>query len=351
MNKKRVWLLAAVLILAVLLLSHWMHRKAAPTLEQETVATSASPSHLPLPVPTALPSNPASSHQLPQGNANLVQGQEAVAAERKVFDMLFMTPINFYGKVIDEKGNPIPGANVNLSFADSMMSNDTKLNETTDAGGLFHVSGHGLGIVVMVSKKGYYHLQKSDGNFGYANIGGAVDTHPDPDNPAIFVLRKMGQAVPLIRLQKYIRIKKDGTPIELNLATGQLAAGGQDDIEVQAWTYDQGLQPNSNTPYNWRCSISVPGGGLVARTGEFDFEAPAGNYVSSDEIDMPASAGSQWRSEVSRQYFVLLADGRFARITFQMVAGGDHFFAIGSFLNPVPGDRNLEFDPDQAIKP
>jgi hypothetical protein len=34
----------------------------------------------------------------------------------------------------------------------------------------------------------------------------------------------------------------------------------------------------------------------------------------------------------------------------EMVAGGDHFFQLESFLNPS-GSRSLEFDPQIAINP
>jgi hypothetical protein len=135
------------------------------------------------------------------------------------------------------------------------------------------------------------------------------------------------------------------------LTTGKVVPSGQGDLKIEAWTNDQGHQPNSNTPYDWRCRISILGGGLILRQGEFNFEASEGNYAPSDEINMPASAGAQWRSQVSRQYFVQLSGNRYARLEFEMTAGGDHFFGIKSYLNPTPGDRNLEFDPAKAITP
>jgi hypothetical protein len=275
--------------------------------------------------------------------------RQQIAAEKKIWDLAFATPINFYGQVVDEKGTSIPEADVSLSFSNKLSGGGTNESMKTDSDGLFHTSGHGLGITVGISKQGYYQMKQSGGVFGYCQGSGQIDPHPDPANPAVFVLRKMGETVPLIHLEKYIRIKKDGTPIQVDLTTGKLAMTGQANIQVEAWTYDQGHQPNSHTPYDWRCRISVPGGGLVARKGEFDFEAPAGSYTPFEEINMPASAGNQWRSQVTRQYFLKLADGQFARVEFQMIAEGDHFFGIKSYLNPAPGDRNLEFDDKKQI--
>ena len=65
---------------------------------------------------------------------------------------------------------------------------------------------------------------------------------------------------------------------------------------------------------------------------------------------MPATREADWSSRAHRAYFLKLANGNYARVSFEMVAGGDHFFQLESFLNPS-GSRNLEFDPAKAITP
>jgi hypothetical protein len=160
-------------------------------------------------------------------------------------------------------------------------------------------------------------------------------------------LRKRGKTEPLIAIRHNYRIAKDGTPVGIDLTTGKLVQPGLGDIAIQAWTSDQGHQVNSNQPYDWRARIEVPGGGLMQRAGEFDFEAPADGYVGSDEIDMPSTSGPQWRSQASRNYFLKLGKGTYARLEFMMIAEGDHFFRVTSFLNPTSGDRNLEYNPGQ----
>jgi hypothetical protein len=291
-------------------------------------------------------SSSVSSDQLSSG------ASEVSKQQGKIFDSLFQTPIDFYGKVIDEKGSPVAEASISASFVDSLAEGEkhTKRLEKSGNDGLFHFSGHGISIVVQVSKKGYYRLKESNGNFDYVNGGVPINPHFDATNPAIFLLRKVGHAVSLIHLEKYIRLKKDGTPIEMDLRSGQIVSAGHGNLKVEAWTNDQGHQPNSNIPYDWHCRISVPGGGLVLRNGAFDFEAPKSDYTSFDEISMPASMGSQWQSQVRRQYFLKLSDGRYARIDFQMIAEGDHLFALTSDLNPSPDDRNLELDAGEGTQ-
>jgi hypothetical protein len=57
----------------------------------------------------------------------------------------------------------------------------------------------------------------------------------------------------------------------------------------------------------------------------------------------------KWQPQVQREYFVKLNDGRFARIQLKMIAQGNHFFRLESYLNPS-GSRNLEFDPSNVVK-
>jgi len=268
-----------------------------------------------------------------------------IAAEKKIWDAGLATPIRFYGKVVDEKGIPISEANVHVSMHDHLLEGYSKKELLSDKDGLFTVSGHGLGLGVMVSKGGYYHLKESDGTFGYAEGAGTGAPHPDPSNPAIFVLRKMGTAAPLVRVKGDFRIPKNGTPVLVDLGTGRATGGSNQAIKVECWTNDQKVtNPNLNIPYDWRCQLTVPGGGVVKREGQFDFVAPEGGYQPVDEIDMPASLGTKWRSQVTRDYFVKLGNGEFARLNFMMTAGGDHFFSITSYLNPS-GSKNLEYDP------
>ena len=44
--------------------------------------------------------------------------------EKATWNMLFLTPIMFYGKVVDEKGKPIEGAKATLHPGDNMNGGD-----------------------------------------------------------------------------------------------------------------------------------------------------------------------------------------------------------------------------------
>jgi hypothetical protein len=55
---------------------------------------------------------------------------------------------------------------------------------------------------------------------------------------------------------------------------------------------------------------------------------------------MPANK-PDWKDDVDLKFYYRLADGRYGRMTFSMIAGGQHFFMIDSLPNPS-GSRNLE---------
>lgn len=347
MNKNRIIGGITLVVLLGLVLGFWFLWQRP----QEAPSSTA----ISIPPKTSLPSNPSPS-TISASVTNQVSPQQAqqtsqaqVQYQNHFFQMLFLTPVVFYGKAVDTAGSPIAGATASISVVDSMGDNNSAYEKKTDDGGLFSISTHGAGLVINVSKEGYYTTEGSGGTFGYVKGGGVTNPHPDPNNPAIFVLRKRGLAEHLIVTQGYIKIARDGTPIQMNLTTGNASNVTNADIVIQAWTQDKDIPRHSHQHYDWRCKITVPGGGLQPRTGgEFDFVAPEDGYQSSDEIDMPANA-PKWSPMAAKSYFLQLGNGTYARIDFQMFAENDHFFSITSYLNPTPGHRNLEYDPKQQV--
>jgi hypothetical protein len=175
------------------------------------------------------------------------------------------TPVLFFGKVLDDKGNPIASANVDASFADSPFSGDTEEKLETDSRGRFWTWGHGLGVVIDVSKSGYYILHDSGGVFDYCYLGHPTNRHTNPFNPAVFVLRRMGVCEPLMERSmggRFAKFGANGSPISLDLSEGRAYRISSEDIRIQAWIYDENVIPNSHEHYDWRVVITVPGTGL-----------------------------------------------------------------------------------------
>ena len=251
---------------------------------------------------------------------------------------LWQAPIDFYGKVVDENGNAVEGASVGFGWMELPIETGNRTASTkSDAAGLFSLRGQrGPNLSVSVSKEGYYAAHRGQMSFNYAL--GNEDFKADPQNPIVFNFRKKGLGQPLLSLKRNYAVPRDGTPVSIDLVTGATAHGQNGNLVIQCWTQDQGKKPGEK--YDWRCTVTVPGGGEVPTSDEFAFQAPEGGYMPSTEVQMIAGQ-PDWKDDVDLKFYFRLADGRYGRMTFSIIAGGQHFCIIDSVLNPS-GSSNLE---------
>ena len=268
-------------------------------------------------------------------------------ARQEAFIAAFKTPISFYGRVIDQHGDPVLQADVKLSANDKASGQrPSEYTRKTDSDGRFSIGGiSGITLAVEVSKPGYRGIPQTEGQpsssglFEYwvsqASVRGPHRSTQDA--PTIFVLYRRGPTEPLVQIgENNFRIARDGSPLSISLDQ----EGGHQ-IVVRCWNQEL-TRPPGRRQYDWRLEITVPSGGLIARKDAFEFEAPEGGYLPSDSVEMPATLGDQWRSSAERSYFVRFDDETFGRVELEMQAGGDHFVVWKSFLNPKAGSRNLE---------
>lgn len=239
---------------------------------------------------------------------------------------------DFYGKVIDQYGQPVAGADVTVEI-NLMIGRGGTQRTQTDANGFFQFTGlRGRSLNITPEKKGYLLSQHGLG------LKGLNGPETGPTNRTVYSMWKLGGAEPLDGLKRNYRIPRDGTPVSIDLATGATKVGENGNLVVRCWTQDVGKR--SGEKYDWRCLITVPGGGVVPINEEFPFQAPESGYVLTSEITMPANR-TNWTSDVDLKFYYRLADGHYGRMTFSMIAGGDHFCMIDSVMNPS-GSRNLE---------
>jgi len=255
------------------------------------------------------------------------------------------TPIAFYGKVVDQTTNAVPNAQVDFGCNDLSKDGTSNYHTNSDGNGLFSITGiAGKLLSVNVTKAGYYSSKQDNAYFTYA--GANTNFTPDAQNPVVFYLRKKGLADPMIRFKKDFLIPKDGTPVEIDLTSSKMALEGTSVLRVESWTSDQGKR--SGEQYDWKCRVSVIGGGIQPYSEEFPFSAPDSGYEASDEIDMTAKPAEEWQTDVTRHYFVRTQAGKFGRLVLRMLAGGAHFCVIESYFNPS-GSSNLEYDPNNVL--
>ena len=265
------------------------------------------------------------------------------------------TRIDFYGVVLDQDNNPVRGADILYSLNDEFTLNDPKQFKADPSGedGRFFIQGkHGLGIFVSVSHEGYYNTETSQTSVSFYRHANSVKRNalPNSEHPMIFRLIKRGEAESLMRSQSgSIIIPVDGTPTGLRIRDGDVQFNARADILIECTASVSSNLNVSNKAFSWKCKISIPGGGLIVRNDQWLFIAPESGYMQSDIIDMRDVNNPDWQSRISREYFIRLKDGKFARCNIQVIPNGSHYVVIDAYYNPS-GSRNLEYDPSQQIK-
>ncbi|MBI3881530.1 MAG: carboxypeptidase regulatory-like domain-containing protein [Verrucomicrobia bacterium] len=262
------------------------------------------------------------------------------------------TPIDFFGKVVDENENPIAEADVVFIWTDLSADGTSRQAAKSNGDGFFQLSGaKGYDLGVSVSKEGYYPYRDNPRGFTYGDPDGPF--HPDVSQPVIFRLRKKGKAEPLVVLKqpgigKWLTypLPRDGNPIEISLETGKQTVLGMGDMRVELIAPLGKL--DFRLKYDWQVKISVLGGGLVEALEEFPFQAPEQGYKPAMEIIRTAN-DSRWFDQVEQSYYFRLKSGKFGYVKMLVTANDRAHFGILAYVNPR-GSRNLEFDPALELK-
>jgi hypothetical protein len=122
-------------------------------------------------------------------------------------------PVEFYGQVVDGRGQPVAGATVTVDVQvfsphgtgrNHSLMDKRQLTRTTDAGGRFEVRGvRGTTLSVSrIERDGYvtypnrYHNMADVIGFRYAQDRGVPYYVPDPQRPAIFPIQKYDDPPP-----------------------------------------------------------------------------------------------------------------------------------------------------------
>jgi hypothetical protein len=262
-------------------------------------------------------------------------------------------PIEFYGRVVDQHGTPVPNAKVrgNVEIVQQWM--DQKWDEhftTTDSNGYFRFSGlHGQSLVVSATKDGYE--SKSTMSFEYSGLTPPKERHtPNPKVPVTFAIWKLAGAQPLKHVEfNRSGVPVDGTPVSFDLLTGKKSPSGGD-LVVSVTRHPEHIQ--RGRPFDWSATIKVPGGGLIEHSDMYPNEAPADGYEEQVSLAMPATAAG-WRDSITRRYYLRARDGTLhANIQLEITADYEPpptGVTLEAWANPS-GSRNLEYDPMKTLR-
>ncbi len=239
--------------------------------------------------------------------------------------------IEFYGKVIDENEQPIAGANVELSWTDLSAAGGGQRAMASDANGAFSLTGiQGKSLSVVVTKEGF-EFSRTQNRFGfeYASFGDEQYYEPVRNNPALFHLRKKGNAEPLQYREEEIKISV-GHPIMIPI-------DGATRLQIT-------LQSNEHPKRGkWEAEVVVQNGGIVPAAEEFNVEAPIAGYQPSMTIGAQTPKPPAWRLYQGGSFYLKLGEN-YGRLDIEMIPGND-WFRMKIWINPKSGSRNLEYEP------
>jgi hypothetical protein len=153
-------------------------------------------------------------------------------------------------------------------------------------------------LSVRVSKDGYYTSQENRTGFEYAAFFDPNYYMPDPNNPVIFHLRKMGEPAPLASSQGEL-LMTFGTPSTIPTPRGKITPSP---IIINVYQNDVKIR-------DWKAQITVDGGGIEPTSEEFPFQAPADGYQSSINIDHNSPHTAGWPDEEGGRFYIKTTAG------------------------------------------
>lgn len=343
--KNRRWIILTLLLLILALVFVWWRSRPLKSSEpQTTPPTAAVP-----PSPTPKPGEQATS--TPAANAATPSKLERMS---RLLGNLNHKDIEFYGKVVDQAGTPLPDVAVYASvlYNTGLTSGMDKRVTKTDAQGLFSISGmRGRTLGIGLDKPGYeYDGEK--GPFHFTEFVGEKDRYtPDRKNPVILTMWKLQGAEPMIFFDyRGYPVPPTGNAVRIDLKTGKrVEIGG--DIVVTLWHAEaeagQRLQR-----YPWKAELAAPGGGLIESTSRRMYLAPETGYESTIIISQTGQE-PEYQKGIEKTYYLKTGSGQYARVRVDLNTDTstkyDSHVGLTWWLNPKPGSRNLEFDSAKTI--
>lgn len=327
------------LLVIVLVILVWLFRKPVaiqPPSGQEQVVQTNIPS-----LTKDVPDQPASSKPTPsdivlEGQAHM----ERIKRESEIEIAKWKSPIIYYGKVVDENGNPIQGAIAayNASALDGTYK-QTQItgSVTSDERGIFKIDGiNGYSLMLEVSHPNYYSYPDNSTGFSKGSLPRKGYFSDTEQNAELFRMHSKGHPLPLVHRADGMNVPLDGVSKALDLRGGDYnQKTGRLVVEATGTP-----PPHYNQqPFDWDAKITVPGGGLIEYTNQFEFVAPDSGYQTSVEFSFPKDRLG-WTDTVSKNYFLKLPSG-YARLNIYIGAKRPLFFSVEYDYNP-DGSPNLE---------
>lgn len=263
-------------------------------------------------------------------------------------------PIDFYGMILDQDGQPLVGVLVPTSVRFRKLIPDTgiaTLNETnsllSNAEGRFSITGlQGFAFSIHeIAMEGYELEPKATLGFFYGPTK-PINHVPDPDRPVVFRMWQRGVGVELARQSFRTNIRADGRDHYFNWVTGEVSdqpGTNQTSFLIRVRRDPLLFKYGESFPQTWSYEVAIPQGGLQYTDDPFLYRAPESGYEPS--------VGRQFRSgepgyafRDHPKLFFRSAEGGHGNATLEVWAdreGEKALIWMHTAYNP-DGTRNLE---------
>lgn len=307
-----LFLIIGLLIAALLFWRRPVHQPANTEQPQATAQAANAPMMQPNPVGK----NPPAAAPTPSVNLpRIVTGKLETPEQAKQEIESANLPVDFFGLVVDQNSNPIPGVKIKSGVRHWEMpdishlppgskilgaSGGISLEATTGPDGRFELTGAtGDGFGVLLFKDGY-EAESEKNSFG---TGGSYSYA----NPVIFKMWSTNIHEKLITGSDGFKIVPDGRSYFINLTDNTISESGTGDLRV--WIqYTNHVVPGQVS--DWSSGIEAINGGLLEESlGSPMFEAPPDGYVPTFETHSKIRGGQRGNTG-ERQFYLRLQNGQ-----------------------------------------
>ncbi len=300
--------------------------------------------------------NLVSRERTSNGTTSLVPRKEKGEEMQEVLTKLNDVPIVFYGKLEDQFGDPVAGAEITGGILrDNGYISDVREIKTVsdDAGGFHFNDGKGESLSVTPRKPGYA-IASTNAAFKYSHFYPEVRHIPDPTHPAVIKMWKLQGAEPLMKIDQRYKFHFTDMPVYFDLIAGKIVPSGGD-IKVTV-----GRSPgivSERSLQDWSVKIEVTDGGFIETSmAEFrvTYLAPNNGYQPSDNFIMSTNPPHKWSGGFDRLLFITSRhDQVYGKVNFGISINqnpDDYIWVEFRGIANTNSSRNWEGDPN-TFKP
>jgi hypothetical protein len=255
-------------------------------------------------------------------------------------------PIDFWGKIVDQDGNPLSGAVIKIGIREWLVQSPVypaaKENRhivQSGPDGVFSLQG-GWGDVLGIDeviKPGYLLSPKATREFNFKR-GGKVA----PTAPVVFKMWKTGPKQQLTEASKFFGIIPDNRWYTIDLMQGTKTEGESQDGDLHVRLI-RPPQVAVKEKYGWSYELKVPNGGLLETDDEFMLLAPEAGY-KKNHLQQFNAEDKAWTYLLRDKRFFILTRGQiYGRFSMDVHAdyAGKAALDLKYAVNPA-GSRSLE---------